>query len=155
MTPLPSEPSNSLQLLRHGPIRRRYDPACDATTRRCHAINQRRIMPDFEASARRSRGRSKRHTAQSIAYGPRSRTPSAYLQATIDRRQVTTLIDTGADYSVMIGPFLAQLKKVRTKCNSRRIRTAGGHLVTPTGKCTARVTLRGHAYPVNFVVRQQ
>lgn len=73
----------------------------------------------------------------------------------IDGRQVTALVDTGADYSVISGPFAAHLRKVRTAWDGPQIRTAGGHLVTPIGRCTARVIFHGNTYPVNFVVLQQ
>lgn len=81
--------------------------------------------------------------------------PSAGLQVAINGRQVIALIDTGADYSVMSKPFLVQLRKIRTVWDGPQICTAGGHLVTPTGRCTVRVTLHGSAYPVNFVILQQ
>lgn len=109
--------------------------------------------PHVEIS-RRSRDRSKRQTAQSVTKRPRSRTPSADLQVSIDGHQVIALVDTGADYSVMSENFLAQLRKVKTAWEGSQIRTAGGHLVTPTARCTARVSLHGNEYPVNFVVLQ-
>lgn len=33
-----------------------------------------------------------------------------------------------------------------------QIRTAGGHLITPLGRCTARIGIRGFSYVADFVV---
>ena len=73
----------------------------------------------------------------------------------IDGHNVTALVDTGADYSVVSGPFAAKLNKVKTAWEGPEIRTAGGHLITPTGICTARITIDGQTYPVSFVVLQR
>lgn len=71
---------------------------------------------------------------------------------TIDDCAVTALVDTGADYSVISSALAKELKKVLTQWNGPRIRTAGGHLITPTGRCTARVGIRGFTYVGDFVV---
>ncbi|XP_065296576.1 uncharacterized protein [Dermacentor albipictus] len=55
----------------------------------------------------------------------------------------------------MNGTFVAQLRKVTTAWDGPQIRTAGGHLITPSGRCTARVTVKGHTYPATFVVLPQ
>lgn len=77
------------------------------------------------------------------------------LDVIIDGHSVTALVDTGADYSIISGLFAAKLKKVKTAWEGPDIRTAGGHLITPTGTCTARVTIHSQTYSVNFVVLQQ
>lgn len=74
---------------------------------------------------------------------------------TVDGRNVTALIDTGADYSVLSGSFADRIKKVTTTWDGPQIRTAGGHLITPSGRCTARLTVNGHTYPTVFVVLQK
>lgn len=73
----------------------------------------------------------------------------------MDGTDVTALVDTGADYSVMSGPFAATLKKVTTPWTGPQIRTAGGHLITPTGTCTSRVTVQEETYLATFVVLVQ
>lgn len=65
---------------------------------------------------------------------------------------VVTLIDMGADLSVISGTFTGQLKKVKSRPDGPEIRTAGGNLVLPTGRCTPPVTVSGCMYPANFVV---
>ena len=72
----------------------------------------------------------------------------------IDGHNVTALVDTGADYSVFSGAFAVKLKKVKTAWQGPDIRTAGGHLITPTGICTARVTVNNRTYPASFVILQ-
>lgn len=68
---------------------------------------------------------------------------------------MAALVDTGADYSVVSGRFVNRLKKVKTMWDGPQIRTAGGHLITPTGRCTARVAVDGHSYTVSFVIIQE
>ena len=46
------------------------------------------------------------------------------------------------------------MKKVRTAWQGPEIRTAGGHLITPAGVCTARVTINNRTYPASFVILQ-
>lgn len=77
------------------------------------------------------------------------------LQVSIDGHTVTALIDTGADYSVISGSLAAKLKKVKTTWDGPQIRTAGGHILTPSGQCTSRVTFDGHTYLVTFLVLPQ
>ena len=72
----------------------------------------------------------------------------------IDGYNVTALVDTGADFSVFSGAFAAKLKKVKTAWQGPDIRTAGGHLITPAGICTARVTVNNRNYPASFVILQ-
>lgn len=76
------------------------------------------------------------------------------LNVVIDGYDATALVDTGADYSVLSGNFSRRLRKVTTLWDGPEIRTAGGHLITPIGKCTARVIINGEACPVKFVVLQ-
>lgn len=82
-------------------------------------------------------------------------TPTADLQVSIDGHDVTALVDTGADYSVISRRLATQLKKVTTEWNGPLIRTAGGHLVSPSGRCTSRVSIRGHTYLTTFVILEQ
>lgn len=65
---------------------------------------------------------------------------------------MTALVDTGADYSVISSNLARELRKVLTQWTGPHIRTAGGHLVTPTGQCTVRVTIRGYTYVGDFIV---
>lgn len=81
-----------------------------------------------------------------------SRKAASDVKVSIDGFVVVALIDTGADYSVMSGPFASKLKKVMTRWDGPHIRTAGGHLVTPSGTCTSRVTIDGTTYPAEFVI---
>lgn len=104
--------------------------------------------PNRTCCTRRSRDSTPRLTSNS-----RSRVSD--LDVLIDGRSVTALIDTGADFSVISGAFAEQLKKVMTRWDGPVIRTAGGHLVLPTGRCTARVTVSGRTYPACFIVLQQ
>ncbi|KAM7307869.1 uncharacterized protein ISCGN_011505 [Ixodes scapularis] len=82
-------------------------------------------------------------------------TPTADLQVSIDGHDVTAHVDTGADYSVISRRLATQLKKVTTESNGPLIRTAGGHLVPPSGRCTSRVSIRGHTYLTTFVILEQ
>lgn len=59
------------------------------------------------------------------------------LQVRIDDVETIALIDTGADYSVISSMLAKKLKKVLTHWTGPQIRTAGGHLVSPVGLCTA------------------
>ena len=52
----------------------------------------------------------------------------------------------------MSGSFASKLRKVTTSWDGPHIRTAGGHLVTPSGTCTSRVTINGTTYPAAFVI---
>lgn len=45
-----------------------------------------------------------------------------------------------------------KLKKVLTEWTGPQIRTAGGHLITPAGRCVARVAIDGFVYVCDFVV---
>ena len=81
-----------------------------------------------------------------------SRTTTSDVQLSIDGFDVVALVDTGADYSVMSGSFASKLRKVTTSWDGPHIRTAGGHLVTPSGTCTSRVTINGTTYPAAFVI---
>lgn len=74
------------------------------------------------------------------------------LDIIIDGRDVTALVDTGADYSVLSGKLCRNLKKVTTQWDGPDMRTAGGHTVAPIGRCTARVEINGEVRPVKFLV---
>ena len=76
------------------------------------------------------------------------------LNVVIDGHDASALVDTGADYSVLSGKFSRRLRKVTTPWDGPQIRTAGGHLITPVGRCTARVEILGETCPVKFVVLQ-
>lgn len=109
------------------------------TRRECHLTYRNEPAPH------RSRDRTPRRTAH---------TPSttANLSISLDGTDVTALVDTGADYSILSGNFAATLKKVTTPWMGPQIRTAGGHLVTPTGTCTSRVAVQGATYLATFVI---
>ncbi|KAM7285659.1 uncharacterized protein ISCGN_032546 [Ixodes scapularis] len=81
-------------------------------------------------------------------------TVSNNLNVVIDGHDASALVDTGADYSVLSGRLSRRLRKVMTPWEGPQIRTAGGHLITPVGRCTARVEIHGETCPVKFVVLQ-
>ncbi|KAM7315723.1 hypothetical protein ISCGN_005506 [Ixodes scapularis] len=81
-------------------------------------------------------------------------TVSNNLNVVIDGHDASALVDTGADYSVLSGRLSRRLRKVTTPWDGPQIRTAGGHLITPVGRCTARVEIHGETCPVKFVVLQ-
>lgn len=60
----------------------------------------------------------------------------------IDGRGIDALVDTGADYSILSGRMATVLNEVTTPWTGAQIRTAGGHIVTPMGMCTARVKIQ-------------
>ncbi|XP_075722171.1 uncharacterized protein LOC142765303 [Rhipicephalus microplus] len=70
----------------------------------------------------------------------------------VDGLQVSALVDTGADYSIISGRLAKDLRKVITPWNGTRIRTAGGHVVTPLGRCTARVKIRASTFVLSCLV---
>lgn len=76
------------------------------------------------------------------------------LDVLVDGRDVSALVDTGADYSVISERLATELKKVKTEWDGMQMRTAGGHLITPKGRCTARITIRDDTYPTTFVILQ-
>lgn len=65
---------------------------------------------------------------------------------------MVALVDTGADYSVISSELVRTLRKVLTPWRGSPVRTAGGHLIEPTGRCTARVGIRGFTYVASFIV---
>lgn len=52
----------------------------------------------------------------------------------------------------MSSALASQLRKVTTPWQGPPLRTAGGHLVTPTGMCTARVRVRASTFTGSFLV---
>lgn len=52
----------------------------------------------------------------------------------------------------MSNELAKELRKVLTAWTGPQIRTAGGHLITPVGRCTGRVTIDGFIYVCDFVV---
>lgn len=77
---------------------------------------------------------------------------SADLVVFIDGHEVLSLIDTGADYSIISQTLADRLKKVKMPWSGLQIRTAGGHLMTPAGKCTARISIGDSNFVGSFVV---
>lgn len=73
----------------------------------------------------------------------------------IDGHNITALVNTRAYYSVISGLFAAKLKKVRTAWEGLQIQTAGGHVITPTGTCMARATVRDWTYLARFVILKE
>lgn len=80
---------------------------------------------------------------------------SADLSVAIDGHEVTALVDTGASYSIVSQRFADRLRKVKTPWDGPQIRTAGGHLMTPAGKCTAKVRIGDGDYVATFVILPQ
>ncbi|XP_077513366.1 uncharacterized protein LOC144124516 [Amblyomma americanum] len=73
----------------------------------------------------------------------------------VDTKEVSALVDTGADYSILSGRLATTLKKVTTPWEGPDIRTAGGHVVAPLGMCAARVTVRGCTFVATFLVLRE
>ncbi|XP_075739305.1 uncharacterized protein LOC142784700 isoform X1 [Rhipicephalus microplus] len=69
-----------------------------------------------------------------------------------DGLQVGALVDTGADYSIISGRLAKDLRKVITPWIGTRIRTTGGHVLTPLGHCTARVKIRASTFVLSCLV---
>lgn len=76
------------------------------------------------------------------------------LSIIIDYRDAKAHVDTGADYSVLSGKLFRHLRKVTTPWDGTQIRTAGGNLIIPVGRGTARVEIYGETCPGKFVVLQ-
>lgn len=72
----------------------------------------------------------------------------------IDGRNVTALVDTGADYSIISGKLASLLKKVIMPWTGSHVGTAGGH-VTPLGVCTARLQIRSSTFLVSSLVLRE
>ncbi|XP_077523480.1 uncharacterized protein LOC144134440 [Amblyomma americanum] len=70
----------------------------------------------------------------------------------LDGHSISALVDTGAEYSIISGKLAALLKKVTTPSSGVQIRTAGGHIITPLGQCTARVQISDSAFIVSCLV---
>ncbi|XP_077490818.1 uncharacterized protein LOC144101520 [Amblyomma americanum] len=70
----------------------------------------------------------------------------------LDGHSISALVDTGAEFSIISGKLAALLKKVTTPCSGVHIRTAGGHIITPLGQCTARVQISDSTFVVSFLV---
>lgn len=71
-----------------------------------------------------------------------------------DGHEATTLIDTGADYSVLSEMLFHRLRDMTTWWDGTPIRNAGGRLITPIGRCSARLEMHGETSPVKFIVLQ-
>lgn len=52
----------------------------------------------------------------------------------------------------MSGALASKLRKVTTPWQGPQLRTAGGHLVMPTGMCTARIRIRASTFTGSFLV---
>lgn len=77
---------------------------------------------------------------------------SSDIPVQIDGCETSALADTGADHSVMSQTLARALKKVLAPRTGLQIRTAGGHLITPVGRCTARIKIHGFTYIGTFIV---
>lgn len=77
------------------------------------------------------------------------------LRVFIDCNEVTALVDTGADYSVMSRELARRLGKVLTPWRGPQVRTAGGHLIDPVGSCTCRIGIHGFPYVASFIVMSE
>lgn len=92
--------------------------------------------------------------AETTAFGSRDRL-SLDIPVCIDGHNVSALVDTGADFSILSGKLAATLRKVMTPWCSTQIRTAGGHVITPIGQCTARIQIRTSTFVVSCVVLRE
>lgn len=84
----------------------------------------------------------------------RAKTIGQKLEPNIDGCRYVALVDMGAGYCVLSGPFAGWLKNVATAWDSPQIRKAGSHLITVPGRCTARAAVSGHRYPTIVVELQ-
>lgn len=80
---------------------------------------------------------------------------SAEIPISADDYPLTALVDTGADFSVMSSQLAGRLRKVVTPWTGPAIRSAGGHLLTPIGVCTARIKIRDAYFPACFLVLRE
>lgn len=80
-------------------------------------------------------------------------TVSSNLEFNIDGHNATAHIDTGADF-VLSGKLSRRLRKGMTPWDGLKIQTSGRHLITPVGRCTARLVIHEETCPVTvkFVV---
>lgn len=74
------------------------------------------------------------------------------LTVSVDGQQVTALVDTGADFSIISENLAVRLKKVKTTWTGPHLRTAGGQLLMPVGRCTARLDIGGSSFVATFVI---
>lgn len=74
------------------------------------------------------------------------------LDIEVDGVPVTSLVDTGAQLSVMSAALRRRLKKVLTPAVPCTVRVADGSTSPVLGMCTARVTIAGHYSVVLFIV---
>lgn len=70
----------------------------------------------------------------------------------VDGQPVIPLVNTGADSSTKSRELALHLKKVEALWTGRHIRTAGDHLLMPTGRCTARVSIRDSSSVATFTI---
>ncbi|XP_077520763.1 uncharacterized protein LOC144132317 [Amblyomma americanum] len=70
----------------------------------------------------------------------------------LDGHSISALVDTGAEFSIISGKLAVLLKKATTPCSGVQIRTAGGHIITPLGQCTARVQISDSTFIVSCLV---
>lgn len=65
-------------------------------------------------------------------------------------------MDTGADYSVISAELVAELRKVITPWeHGLNLRSAGGHLLTPIGRCTARLQIPESTFVASFIMLRE
>lgn len=77
---------------------------------------------------------------------------SSDIAVSIDGHDVTALVDTGADFSIISAQLADRLRKVKMEWTGPHIRGAGGQLLTPIGKCTARINIGDSSFVANFVI---
>lgn len=80
---------------------------------------------------------------------------SAELPLFVDGHEVTALVDTGADFSIISQRLAARLRKVKTPWTGPPLRSAGGHLMEPVGKCTARIRIDASDFVTSFIILPQ
>ncbi|KAK8780235.1 hypothetical protein V5799_018426 [Amblyomma americanum] len=80
---------------------------------------------------------------------------AAEILVAADIYDVSALVDTGADFSVMSSHLATALRKALTPWHGPHIRTAGGHVVTPVGIGTCRIKIRGATFIGSFAVLRE
>lgn len=76
----------------------------------------------------------------------------AELNLFIDGQPVTALVDIGNDFWIMRQELVGRFRKVKTPWTEPHIRSAGGQLMTPTGKCIASLLIRDWSFAAKFVI---
>lgn len=158
-SPVPSQPRGSLSLSprRHAsPLHHSRRNSLSPLSCRENCVQQRlevTLPKTDEAKLEPPRTQESSHSNDTQQNGASVKV-SSNLNVIIDGLDATALIDTSADYCVLSGKLFRRLRKVMTRYDGSPIRTAGSHLIMPTGGYAARVKMHGETCPLKFIVLQ-